>query len=159
MIIRDYDAADAEASQRIFERAISETAGASYTEEQTRAWLGTPVPLPQWNADRLRVRTFVAELDGVIAGFVDVDATGYVDRLFVDPELGRRGVASALLRHVRATVEQQGPTELTTHASLVARPVFERAGFNVEHEELVWRGDVQLTRFFMRAAASSGRLS
>ena len=151
MPIRDYEKDDAAATLALFERAITTTGRVRYTEEQVGAWLGGPRELAQWNAERLAVHTFVAELDGAVAGFADLDEKGYVDRLFVDPAFGRRGVAHALLLHVRTSAERKGLSELTTHASLVARPVFERAGFRVVHEEVVRRGGVALVRFFMRA--------
>lgn len=132
-------------------QAIKETGRSAYTGQQTEAWLGAPVPLSRWNVERLQTATFVAELDGVVARFADLDGRGYIDRLFVDPAVGRRGVASALLEHLRSTAAQRGPGGLSTHASVVARPVFEKAGLRVVHEEVVTRAGVQLTRFLMRS--------
>lgn len=151
VLVRDYGTDDAEATLRLFERAITQTARSRYTEEQVRAWLGGARDLTQWDADRLRVRTFVAEVDGAVAGFTDLDDDGYVDRLFVDPDHGRRGVGRALLGAVLAAARSVGLPELTTHASLVARPVFEREGFRVVHQEEVHRDGVSLVRFLMRA--------
>ncbi|MBO1752090.1 GNAT family N-acetyltransferase [Actinotalea sp. BY-33] len=151
MLIRDYAETDAATTLDVFERAITTTGRARYTQEQVEAWLGAPRELARWGAERLEVRTFVAEHDGVLAGFADLEEGGYVNRLFVDPRFGRRGVAHALLDHVRAAAVLDGLPELTTHSSLVARPVFERAGFRVVHDEVVRRGDVTLQRFFMRA--------
>ncbi|WP_171905274.1 GNAT family N-acetyltransferase [Cellulosimicrobium cellulans] len=150
VLVRDYETGDAEATLRIFERAITRTARSRYTEEQVRAWLGGSRDLEQWGAERRRVRTFVAEVGGVVAGFTDLDDDGYVDRLFVDPDHGRRGVARALLAAVLAAARSAGLPELTTHASLVARPVFEREGFRVVHQEEVQRDGVPLVRFLMR---------
>ncbi|WP_196250847.1 GNAT family N-acetyltransferase [Cellulomonas sp. JZ18] len=150
MLIRDYTAADAAPTLAVFEDAIRRTARSRYSAEQVEAWLGGPRDLAPWNAARLRVRTFVADDAGTVAGFTDLDDAGYVDRLFVSPDHGRRGVGRALLEHVLVTADALGLPELTTHASLVARPVFERAGFHVVHEETVRRGAVELTRFHMR---------
>jgi putative acetyltransferase len=151
VVIRDSREDDAAATLSIFERAVTQTARSRYSQEQVRAWLGAPRDREQWNADRLRVRTFVAEHAGAVVGFSDPDENGYVDRLFVAPEHGRRGVARALLRRVLATADELRLREVTTHASLVARPVFEREGFHVVHEEAVHKGPVSLTPFFMRA--------
>lgn len=149
--IRDYRDGDAADTLRIFERAILETARAGYTDAQLRAWLGGPRQLDAWAAERRAVTTLVAvdDADRPI-GFTDVDGTGYVDRLFVDPDHGRRGVADALLRRVIAVGGERGARELTTHASIVARPVFARAGFDVVHEEEVERGGQTLIRYAMR---------
>ncbi|MEK8229177.1 GNAT family N-acetyltransferase [Oerskovia sp. M15] len=45
--------------------------------------------------------------------------------LFVDPAVTRRGVATALLEHVTRIARGHGAVELTTYASLTARPFFE----------------------------------
>jgi putative acetyltransferase len=149
-MIRAYTAADAAPTLDIFERAISETALSRYSPDEVRAWLGHPRDPSEWHVDRARVDTYVAEIHGAVAGFTDLDADGYVDRLFVSPDHGRRGVGRALLAHVVEEAGTRGLAELTTHASLVARPVFERAGFSVVHEETIVKGAVSLRRFFMR---------
>ncbi|GAA2724649.1 GNAT family N-acetyltransferase [Cellulomonas aerilata] len=151
MLTREYAGSDAAATLDLFTRAITTTGRARYTAEQVAAWLGSPRDPAQWNADRLRVYTAVAEIDGQVGGFTDLGDDGYVDRLFVHPALGRRGVGQALLQHVRTVAADRGLVELTTHASLVARPVFERAGFHAVHDDVVRRDDVELLRFFMRA--------
>jgi putative acetyltransferase len=150
-VIRAYRPEDAAATLRIFERAVSITARSRYTEEQVAAWLECPRDLAAWAADRLRAQTFVADAAGTVVGFSDLSDTGYVDRLFVDPDVGRSGVGRALLDHVRETARSQGVPRLTTHASLVARPVFEAKGFHVEHAETVVKGEARLDRFFMAA--------
>lgn len=152
--IRDYAPADAAATLRIFERAISVTARSRYTDAQVAAWLGGPRDPAEWARDRDRNRTFIAEVGGRIAGFTDLSDTGYVDRLFVDPDLGRGGVGTALLEHVIREAQASGLSELTTHASLVARPVFERCGFEVSYPETVVKDGQDLNRFFMVARLS-----
>jgi putative acetyltransferase len=151
--IRAYRPADAEATLRIFERAITISALSRYTEAEVRAWLGGPRDTVAWAEERARASTFVAEREGRIAGFTDLvdDGTGggYVDRLFVDPDHGRRGVGAALLDHVAAEAARRGIGVLTTHASLVARPVFEANGFSVTEAETVMKDGERLDRFLM----------
>jgi putative acetyltransferase len=164
LLLRPYTAEDAAPTLRVFERAIGETARSRYTEEQVRAWLGDPRDLEEWNADRLRVHTVVAETDGVVAGFTDLNDDGYVDRLFVSPDFARQGIGSRLLRYITGLARERGIATLTSHVSLVARPVFEAAGFEVVHSESVHRGDATLQRFFMRSAppaqaATSGSIA
>ncbi|WP_165570441.1 GNAT family N-acetyltransferase [Aeromicrobium sp. IC_218] len=153
--VRPYEPADAAATLETFTLAITRTALARYTAEQVQAWIGTPPSLGAWDEARRAVRTFVAELDGRVAGFSDVDDRGYVDRLFVHPAAARRGVAGALLDRVLAEARRAGLATLTTHASLVAEPVFARHGFEVVARETVHRGDVSLDRCEMRRVLHS----
>lgn len=150
VVVRAYGPADASATLELFTLAITTTARAAYSPEQTSAWLGEPRSLAEWHEGRAAVQTYVAELDGRVVGFTDIDGNGYVDRLFVHPEAGRRGVASALLARVVHQGRRQGLPALTTHASLVAEPVFSRHGFEIVARETVHRGDVALDRYEMR---------
>lgn len=150
MTLRPYTADDATATLRIFERAVTETARSRYSEAQVLAWLGGPRDETAWHERRAGARTVVAVVDGEVAGFTDLRDDGYVDMLFVSPDHGRRGIGARLLEHVVEEAVRDGVAALSTHASKVARPVFERAGFVVMERETVHRGDVTLDRYVMR---------
>ena len=70
--------------------------------------------------------------------------------LFVDPDFGRHGVASALLASVVALARQRGLPALTTFASLTSRPVFERHGFVITGERYFGEGDRAAKTYAMR---------
>nr|WP_281369860.1 GNAT family N-acetyltransferase [Leifsonia psychrotolerans] len=75
--------------------------------------------------------TVVAELDGRVIGFTDIDAGGYIDMMIVLPDATRQGVASALLGYVTASAHAAGIRVLTKHSSLTARAFFETNGSDV----------------------------
>lgn len=148
--LRPYRDEDAAATLAVFRRAIRGLASRDYTAEQVEAWASPDIDPDVWAQRRRARRTQVAEVDGRVVGFTDVDADGYVDMLFVDPGVARRGVGSALLDWARATATELGADELTTHASLTARPVFEAHGFTVVAEQRPVLRGVALTNFRMR---------
>ncbi|MBD7981801.1 GNAT family N-acetyltransferase [Oerskovia merdavium] len=150
MILRAYDESDAEATLRVFLRAVRVTASKDYSPEQIAAWGSDDISLDVWAVKRLQTDTVVAVEGDEVLGFSDVDDSGYIDMMFVDPAVTRRGVASALLEHVTRVAREHGAVELTTYASLTARPFFEKHGFVVvEERRPVLRG-VSLTNFSMR---------
>jgi len=150
VILRDYGESDGPATLDVFRRAIRVTAARDYSPEQVAAWASDEIDPAGWDARRRASRTRVAEVDGRVVGFTDVDERGYVDRLVVDPAVARRGVASALLGWAVTTAQELGAVELSTHASLTARPFFEAHGFAVVvQQHPVLRG-VALTNFVMR---------
>ncbi|MBO6902924.1 MAG: GNAT family N-acetyltransferase [Rhizobiaceae bacterium] len=79
---------------------------------------------------------FVAELDGVIAGFcavaMDDPRTAELDGLFVEPELWGEGVGRQLVEHGSAAARSLGAQTITVIAGPAARPFYERCGFAVE---------------------------
>lgn len=152
MHLRPYRDDDAAATLDVFRRAITLLASRDYTAEQVAAWASPDIDPAVWAERRAASRTRVAEVGGRVVGFTDVDEDGYVDMLFVDPDVARQGVGSALLRWARATAVALGAHELTTNASLTARAAFEAHGFAVVAEQHPVLRGVELTNFRMRCA-------
>jgi len=146
--LRRYVTADAAASLRCFERAVRGTASRDYDARQIASW--ATVDADAWGRRRASAETWVAERDGQLVGFGDIDDEGYIDMMFVDPDAGRAGVASAILQRLTTLATSRDLHELTVHASITARPFFERHGFVVTAEQQVeLRGSV-LTNDSMR---------
>jgi GNAT superfamily N-acetyltransferase len=103
---------------------------------------------PDWRAEQrraveaalagARMHVWVAEVDGVVAGFVAAiladETVGEVHMVAVDPPLQRRGIATALLDVATAWIAGQGrPVALISTGGDPghdpARRAYERAGF------------------------------
>lgn len=134
----------------MFLLAVRETAAAHYDARQIAAWVPDDIDLAEWARRRAAAATRVAEIDGRVVGFTDLDGAGHVDMLFVHPSFGRRGIASALFETVLADARQAGLTALTVDASLTARAFFERNGFVVVAQQYIERDGVRLMNFRMR---------
>jgi GNAT superfamily N-acetyltransferase len=77
-------------------------------------------------------QVLVAELDGRIAGFAALIA-GELDGLFVEPDLWKHGVGSALIEAAAHEARMQG-LSLTVTANPTARLFYEKCGFTLEGE-------------------------
>ena len=124
---------DARATYGVFRAAITRTAASDYTPAQIAAWAGPEeTDLDGWHRRRAAPRTWVAEVaGGRVVGFADLLPDGLLDMLYVDPDHGRRGIARRLVATVQQEAAEAGLTELRTHASRTARPLFEACGFRV----------------------------
>ena len=69
--------------------------------------------------------------------------------LFVDPEFARQGVGRALIEALTKLAQARGAKRLTTEASEVAKPLFERQGFTAQKRNLVRKGDQWLANTTM----------
>lgn len=147
--IRPFVPADAAPTLEVFQRAIWRTAAADYSSEQIAAWAPADADLGAWMERRSQLNTVVAVVDGLIAGFTDVDPSGYIDMMFVHPASGRRGVATALLLWARTEAERLGASTLHTHVSITARPFFEAQGFAVDRERHPILRGVVMTNYAM----------
>lgn len=151
IVLRHYLSSDSTATLAVFRDAILVTAARDYSAEQVRAWSGADggIDEQEWDAKRRSLNTMIAEIDGTVAGFSDVDACGYIDMMFVSTAYGRRGVGSALLQWADKEARHMGATRLTTYASETARPFFEAHGFVVEAKQWPIIRGVQMHNYAM----------
>ena len=142
--------ADVPVLAALYERSVETLAAGRYDAAARRAWAAFAREAA-FSDFVLGAETFVAVRDGAVAGFAGLAAGGHVASLYVAPEAAGRGVGRHLLEAVLARARAAGYERVTTDASAVARPVFERAGFRVVSEEHVERGGVTLVRYRMEA--------
>ena len=146
MTIRRYRSEDCRRLTELFYDTVHSVNARDYAPEQLDAWaIGQP-DLEAWDRSLHAHESFVAEENGVIIGFGDIDQSGYLDRLFVDKVLPGRGVSTALGDALEAAVRAE---HYTTHASITARPFFEKRGYHVVRQQRVERQGVSLTNFVM----------
>lgn len=145
MYIREYNPADCSEIAALFYQTVHEVNKQDYTSEQLNAWAAGKVDLTAWNQSFLEHYTLVAVENGRIAGFGDIDETGYLDRLYVHKEHQREGIAAALCSRLEAHVQGN----ILTHASITARPFFQKRGYKVLIEQQIERQNVLLTNFVM----------
>ena len=150
MDLRRYRTEDLPALSRLFGETVRRVNIRDYTPAQVEAWAAGEADLLTRDDWFRRLYTLVAEIDGQIAGYGNVDDTGYLDHLFVRWDCQGRGVATALCDALEAAI----PCKIyTTHASITARPFFEARGYAVVQEQQVKRHGVLLTNYIMQKRA------
>ncbi|CAN7652237.1 GNAT family N-acetyltransferase [Acidovorax sp. LjRoot74] len=143
--IRSFRPGDAPALRSVFHAAVHHLTSSHYSAEQRAAWGPAEHDATQWAARMQANQPFVAEAkDGAIAGFADLQPSGYIDMFFVAPAFARQGVGQALMAHIHAQAAQQGLVRLWADVSLVAEPFFAAQGFAVEARQAVERAGVVL---------------
>lgn len=146
MIIRKYKPSDLGQIAKLFYDTVHAVNAKDYTEEQLNAWATGQLDLEAWNASFLEHDTLVAVSGEQIAGFGDMDQTGYLDRLYVHKDFQHRGIAAAICD---ALEQKMAGKTVRTHASVTAKPFFEKRGYAVIKEQQVERQGVWLTNYLM----------
>ena len=144
--LRHYRPDDCEKLAALFYRTVHSVNAKDYTQRQLDVWATGTVDLQAWNASFLAHETVVAEENGEIVGFGDMDESGYLDRLYVHRDRQGRGIATAICDALERTVS--GKT-LTTHASVTAKPFFLHRGYRVVRQQTVLRQGIALTNYVM----------
>lgn len=146
MKIRNYKPSDCKEMAELFYHTIHTVNAKDYTEEQLNVWATGQVDLEKWNQSFLEHYSVIAVEGERITGFGDIDKTGYLDRLYVHADYQNQGVATAICD----ALEQTARGNITTHASITARPFFEKRGYKIIKEQQVERQGIFLTNFVMK---------
>ena len=147
MEIRQYREQDCEAITRLFYDTVHTVNAKDYSKEQLNAWATGNVDMNAWNTSFLEHNSVVAIVDEKIVGFGDMDHLGYLDRLYVHKDFQMQGIATAICNILE---EQSDVDHYTTHASITAKPFFEKRGYHVIKEQQVERFGQKLTNFVMK---------
>jgi len=145
MFLREYQSSDCKELAELFYNTVHTINGKDYTKEQLDVWATGKIDLVKWDLSLQEHDSIVALDDKIIIGFGDIDKTGYLDHLFVHVNYQRKGVASAICNEL----EQISQGKIVTHASITAKPFFEKRGYKVVKEQQVERRGIFLTNFVM----------
>lgn len=150
MVIRSYRDGDLGGVIRCFGESVRVIAGRHYDAQQIAVWAPAEPDREAWRRRLSIGGVLVADVQGSIAGFARVEASGFIDLLYVDPSYERRGIGKALLEAACAWSASAGAGAFEANVSLAARALFERAGFQVEREQAVEHGGAMFRNFRMR---------
>ena len=146
MIIREYIPSDCKYLAELFYQTIHFINAKDYTDEQLNVWATGNVDIAEWNRSLSEHFSLVAIKSGIIAGFGDIDKTGYLDRLYVHKNYQNQGIATAICDKLEHAFDV---SKITTHASITAKPFFLHRGYSVIKEQQVIRSNIPLTNYIM----------
>ncbi|WP_447877367.1 GNAT family N-acetyltransferase [Serratia fonticola] len=150
MKIRKFRNGDEVALFHVFLSSVHNIASRDYTPEQIEAWAPTNIDQEQWNSHMRALRPFVVEIEGEIAGYADVQSSGYIDHFFVSGSYPKRGVGTLLMNRINEEAKLLGIVELTSNVSKTAEEFFLRHGFHVVERGFPVRRGVTLQNALMR---------
>ena len=116
MEIRPYKTEDIQEIAELFYQTVHTVNAADYTDEQLDAWADGNIDLAAWDRSFQEHMTLVAvitqseaedkkDASEQIAGFADMNSTGYMDRLYVHKDFQHCGIASALCDRLEEAVD------------------------------------------------------
>ena len=153
MLLREYRPGDCREMAALFYDTVHTVNARDYTPAQLDAWADGQPDLDAWDRSFRAHTTLVAVADGRIVGFGDMAGDGYLDRLYVRADYQRHGIATAICDELEAYAASR-VSEVTTHASITAKPFFQRRGYEVVRKQSVLRRGVYLTNFVMSKRVS-----
>lgn len=145
MFIRKYQSSDCKELTELFYNTVHTVNAGDYIKEQLDVWAPEQADLEKWDQSLQANYSVVAVENEKIAGFGDIDKAGYLDRLFVHADCQRKGIGAAICNQLEQAVEGT----ITVHASITAKPFFEKRGYEAVREQQVERQGIYLTNYVM----------
>ena len=156
MEIRQFRIGDEIALFQVFYSAIHKIASRDYTADQIDAWAPADLDQALWAEHLRNLRPFVAESDGKIVGYADIQPNGYIDHFFVSGTHPRQGIGTLLMNRIHEEARFLGIDELTSDVSMTAEPFFELHGFHVVRRGFPILRGITLQNALMQKNLKSG---
>jgi putative acetyltransferase len=147
--IRNYQTSDSKALWEIYFYTVRNINVRDYSQEQVEAWAPSDFDSELWQKCMHRIQPFVAELDGRVVGYTDLQPSGLIDHFFSHHEYQGKGIGRALMEHVFEIGRIRGVSRYFSEVSITARPFYEHLGFTVVNEQEVEIRGVELTNYVM----------
>lgn len=146
MLIRKYEPKDCKELTELFYDTVHCINAKDYTKKQLDVWADGNPDMKAWNRSLRSHYSVVALSDNIIVGFGDMDdKIGYLDCLYIHKDYQRKGIATAICDKL----ESVAAGTVFTHASVTARPFFEKRGYKVIKEQQVERKGILLKNYVM----------
>lgn len=147
--IRKYEESDSRALWYIFYHTIRNVNIRDYSQAQVTAWAPDELDPKIWQRKMNLISPFVAEIEGEIVGYTDIQDNGLIDHFFCHDEHQGKGIGRCLMEHVLNVGKSKGISRFYSEVSITARPFYERLGFTVTREQTVEVRGEKLKNFVM----------
>ncbi|MBD2361118.1 GNAT family N-acetyltransferase [Anabaena minutissima FACHB-250] len=149
MKLRRYEIADTEAIMQLFYDTVHEVNIRDYTKAQVDAWASVNMDVEVWMRSLKSKLTYVAEEEGQVIGFGELEANGHIDRFYCHKDFQGRGVGSKILAEIELKARDLTIQKLFVEASITAKPFFSRRDFIVVKKQEVERRGQKFINFVM----------
>ncbi len=135
MNIRRYEPGEEETIWALYHDTTHIVNGADYTPEQCERWAPSACNMDEWKARLKETAPIVAEQDGAIVGFAELDASGEIGFFYCRHDWQRKGVGKALFEAIEAEAGSADLYEMRAAVSTSAKSFFVAMGFEVVREQ------------------------
>jgi putative acetyltransferase len=141
--IRLFEAQDAEQVAQLFHATVREINIRDYSSNQVRVWAPDDIYFRNWVEICSKRFTYVADDEGVIVGFGELEPNGHIDCFYCHKNYQRCGLGRQIYQAIEVKAVELLVSRLFTEASITAKPFFQQMGFSVvAAQEVTCRGEI-----------------
>lgn len=137
MKIRLFRRQDAAQIAQLFHETVREVNIRDYSETQVQAWAPDDLNFRNWAEIGSQCFTYVADREGEIIGFGELEANGQIDCFYCHKNYQRSGVGSQIYQAIETKAKELKLDYLFTESSITAKPFFDKMGFSIVKEQQV----------------------
>ncbi len=155
LTVRRFRPSDAPGLVGLFRETVRNVNARDYSEAQVKAWAPDDIDIRRWCEVVASRYTLVAEDDGELAGFGELEPDGHIDRFYVHAGRQRRGIGRAIMQGLLAEARRRGIPRLRVESAVTGRAFFESQGFRVLGDQVVHCRGVELKNLRMECDLSA----
>lgn len=149
MIIRHFTLSDSKKIADLFHGSVHSISTYVYSKEQLEAWAPTPLNYTEWKTRLKQTKPFVATINNVIVGFIEIEPDGHINCMYVHHNYQRQGIASAMFGYASKEATKNGCQAMYVEACILAKAFFLKMGFDVLSENIVKKNNQELINYSM----------
>ena len=121
----------------------------AYSKEQIKVWATDEYNSDKWIKRVKDMNPFIAEINGKIVGFADIQDDGYIDHFFCHNEFQGKGIGRMLMQHLMNRCKEKSISRVYSQVSITAKPFFEVFGFHVVKQQYMKIENQTLSNYVM----------
>ena len=147
--IRLFEKQDAEQIAQLFHQTVREVNINDYSINHVKAWAPDDINFRDWESICSEKFTYVADENGTIAGFGELESDGHIDCFYCHKDYQRMGVGSKIYHAIEAKAHVLKIHRLYVEASITAKPFFLHMGFSIVKKQQVERRGESFINYVM----------
>ncbi|MEI2579278.1 GNAT family N-acetyltransferase [Scytonema sp. PRP1] len=149
MKIRLFRLEDTEQIARLFHETVREVNIKHYSNNQVKAWAPDNIYFRDWANICSQRFTYVADDQGVIAGFGELELNGHIDCFYCHKNYLGMGIGKKIYSAIESKAYELRINRLYVEASITAKPFFLHMGFSIIKEQQVERRGEHFVNYAM----------
>ena len=140
--IHRFEISDVDQIAQLFHDTIRQVNIRDYLVQQVKAWAPDDIYFKDWANECSKKYTVVAEENGIITGFAELEVNGHIDCLYCHKDFQQQGVGKSLYRRIEDKAKELQLGRIYAEVSITAKPFFHKIGFSVlKQQEVTTRGE------------------
>ncbi|MDR9409378.1 MAG: GNAT family N-acetyltransferase [Balneolaceae bacterium] len=149
MKIRRFQTPDKDQIAQLFHDTIRSVNLGDYSEKQVKAWAPDEIYFRDWKQKCSSTYTLVADSNGIVAGFAQLDDDGHIDCFYSHKDFQGQGIGRLLFEEIESEALKRNLTKLFLEASITAKVFFKKMGFAVTKKQTVKIRGAKLINYIM----------